>query len=93
MITRFPRKPVQTPYKRAASVNKTSELYRRNEQRFFGGRERSDSRGSVYQRNAAHFFGEATPGCGERPYQPAKVADYVSQKKRPNLSETASYPV
>jgi hypothetical protein len=80
-------------------------LYKRNEAKFFGEKDepRPSSNGSVYQQNAAHFYGYETPLHGERPFtQPPKLAPtapapkpvlaqrtMVNQKRDPKYEQNA----
>ncbi len=72
---------VPRPSPLVENVNPESEFYQRNEKRFFGLDSRNSGRGSVYQRNAAHFYGDVTPEHGQRPYE-ARLPTGASERAR-----------
>ena len=63
-------------------------LYKRNEAVFFGEKpdDRASSRGSVFQQNAAHFYGYETPATGERPFEIPK-AEVAAEGPKPVLAQ------
>lgn len=66
-----------------------STLYQRNEARFFGEKQddRASSRGSVFQKNAAHFYGNETPPHGQRPYEIPPPEPKVEPAAKPLLAQ------
>lgn len=70
-------------------VNMESNLYKRNEAKFFGEKEesRKSSRGSVYQQNAAHFFGYETPEHGDRPFEPPSYQASQAPLRKPVFAQ------
>lgn len=59
-----------SPTAQGPSVNTNSGAYKKAHAAFFGeARAETESQGSNFQRNAAHFMGTDTPLCGERPFK------------------------
>jgi len=55
-------------------INKKSGLYKKDQAKFFGvDYSDTQSQGSVFQKNAANFFGEEQPGPGQRPWKIQKI--------------------
>lgn len=59
----------------------------RNEAAFYGERtnEKPSSKGSVFQRNAAHFYGYETPLTGQRPFE--VPVEFSGECTRPALAQ------
>ena len=66
-----------------------SGLYKRNVAAFFGDKQddRASSRGSVLQKNAAHFYGYETPAYGERPFEMPPKEPTEEPKANPVLAQ------
>lgn len=75
--------------KEVKAIFPESSLYKRNEAKFFGEKEDSkvSSRGSVLQKNAAHFFGYDTPQHGDRIYEHPPPPPPEQQLRKPILAQ------
>lgn len=66
-------------------------MYKQNEAKFYGEKEESrpSSKGSIFQKNAAHFYGFETPLHGERPFSVPQNFEAPKQAPKPVLAQRA----